>query len=66
MRSGGQWVVRCPGVNVLNLPPKKCLLQHHLEMSVSSLDIALSFLKSRRVRRVRDGNVILSGTVPPT
>lgn len=42
-RSGGQ---------CFQLTPQKCLLQHFLETSVSSLDTGLSSLKSRQGRQV--------------
>ena len=53
------------GGQCFQLTRQKCLLQHFLERSVSSLDTGLSSLESRRGRRVRGRNIILSGTVTP-
>ena len=53
------------GGQCFQLTRQKCLLQHFLETSVSSLDTGLSSFKSRPGRRVRGSNTILSGTVPP-
>lgn len=50
------------GGQCFQLTRQKCLLQHFL---ASSLDTGLSSLESRRGRRVRGRNIILSGTVTP-